>query len=84
MTTIDIDETLVHGVQQLARQRNLTLQQVVESALQSFLEHERQQEGCKAFHLRKRSFRGHGLHPDIQEEGNWETLRRRIYEDQGA
>ncbi len=74
--TIELNETLVQNVQRLAHKRNLTFQQVIESALQSFLTAD--QETGKEFHLRKNSFRGHGLQPDIKE-GDWDTIREHIY-----
>lgn len=81
MTTIEINDTLMLTAQQLAHQRNLTLRQVVESALQSFVEQE--QERKAGFRLRKCTFRGNGLQADIQE-GDWATIRAQIYDGQGA
>ena len=80
-TTIEINDKLLRDVQQLAQRRNLTLQQVVESALQSFLKKE--QDAGKAFHLRKHSFRGNGVQLDVRE-GDWAKVRERIYEGQGG
>lgn len=80
MTTMEIDPRLMADAQELARQRNLTLQQVLEMALSSFLE--QGEETAKGFRLRKSSFRGHGLQEDIQE-GDWAAMRERIYEGQG-
>lgn len=81
MTTIEINDTLMLTSQQLAQQRNLTLQQVVESALRSFVEQEQKREA--GFRLRKCTFQGNGLQPDIQE-GDWVAIRKQIYEGQGA
>ncbi|MBF0177684.1 MAG: type II toxin-antitoxin system VapB family antitoxin [Magnetococcales bacterium] len=75
MTTIEINDALMLTAQKLAHQRNLTLRQVVESALQSFVEQEQERE--KGFRLRKCSFRGNGLQTDIQE-GDWAAIRERI------
>lgn len=80
MTTLEINDTLMLTAQQLAHQRNLTLPQVVEFALQSFVEQEQKRE--KGFRLRKCTFRGNGLQPEIQE-GDWATIRKHIYEGQG-
>lgn len=44
------------------------------------LEERRQQ---TTFRLRRASFRGQGLHPDVQE-GSWECIRTLIYEGRGA
>lgn len=81
MTTIEINDTLMLTAQQLAHQRNQTLRQVVESALQSFVEQE--QERKAGFRLRKCTFRGNGLQADIQE-GDWAAIRQHIYEGRGA
>lgn len=78
-TMIEINDTLVLTAQQLAHQRNLTLQQVVESALQSFVEQEQKKKA--GFLLRKCTFRGNGLQPEIQE-GDWAAIRNHIYESQ--
>lgn len=80
MTTIEINDTLMLTAQQLAQQRNITLRQVMESALQTFVEQEQQKK--QGFRLRKCTYRGNGLHQDIQE-GDWAAIRKRIYEDQG-
>ncbi len=80
-TTIEINDSLMRNAQQLAHQKNLTLQQIVESALQSFLKKEQDVE--KVFQLQKHSFRGNGVQPDIRE-GDWSKIRERIYERQGG
>ncbi len=79
--TIEIGDNLLHAAKQLAHRQNLTLQQVVASALQSFLDKEHN--AGKAFRLRKHSFRGNGVQPGIRE-GDWATVREQIYERQGG
>lgn len=81
MATIEINETLMVTAQQLANRRSLTLQQVVESALKSFLE--REEETATDVSWRQGTFRGRGVQPGIQEE-DWAAIRRLLYEDQGA
>ena len=80
-TTIEISDNLMRNAQKIAHKRNLTLQQVVESALQSFLKKE--QDAVPEFRLRKLSFRGNGVQPDIRE-GDWAKILARIYEGQGG
>lgn len=62
----------------IAWQREIRRDQ--QSALQTFVEQEQQKK--QGFRLRKCTYRGNGLHPDIQE-GNWAAIRKHIYEDQG-
>ncbi|MEO5331681.1 MAG: hypothetical protein H7839_06625 [Magnetococcus sp. YQC-5] len=81
MTRIEINDTLMLTALHLAHQHNLTLSQVMESALQSFVEQEQKRE--TGFCLCKATFRGNGLQPDIREE-DWAAIREQIYEGQGV
>lgn len=80
-TTIDINDTLMAEVKQLAKERQQTLKSVLEAALRRFLEANEAEK--EPFRLRKRTFRGEGLQPDIQE-GDWATIRERAYEGHGG
>ena len=79
-TTIEINDALIAQAKQLAKERQQTLKSILEAALRQFLE---ANEAKEPFRLRKRTFRGQGLQPDIQE-GDWAAIRERAYEGYGG
>lgn len=81
-TTLDISDLLLLEAKRLAAKRHTTLRAVVESALRQFLRSEAEVQGGE-FRLRKKTFRGQGLQPGL-EEGNWIEVRTRIYEGRGG
>ncbi|MGH2458200.1 MAG: hypothetical protein ACRDIY_04965 [Chloroflexota bacterium] len=58
----------------------VTLRDLVEDGLRRVLE-ERAQRGT--FRLRRATFRGNGLQPDVIE-GAWQRVRERAYEGRGT
>ena len=80
-TTIDIADSLLSEIKQIASNRGTTLKAVVESALRKALESEERKPG--AFKLRKRSFRGNGLQSGLSET-DWAGIRERAYEGRGG
>lgn len=54
---------------------------LVEEGLRRVLEERQRKAG--SFQLRKVTFRGEGLHPDLAD-GSWDTVRGLIYDGHGA
>ena len=80
-TTVDINDSLLIQVKQVASKRQQTFKSVLEAALRQFLEADTKE--STPFRLRKHSFKGRGLQPNVTE-GNWSDLREKIYEGRGG
>jgi hypothetical protein len=78
-TTIDIAEPLLSQAKQVAAAEGVTLRELVEDGLRRVLE---ERERRVTFRLRRASFRGQGLQPDVAA-GSWEDLRDFAYKDRG-
>lgn len=79
-TTIDIAEPLLTRAKQVAAAEGVTLREIVEDGLRQVLE---ERERRTSFRLRRATFRGQGLQPDVVE-GSWQRLRDLAYEGRGA
>jgi hypothetical protein len=79
-TTIDIPKSLLSAARQAAEREETTLRALVEEGLRRALA-ERQTR--KPFRLRRASFAGQGLRPELAEAG-WDRLRDLSYEGRGA
>ncbi|MEW6320324.1 MAG: type II toxin-antitoxin system VapB family antitoxin [Acidobacteriota bacterium] len=79
-TTIDIADALFDAAREKARREGTTLRAVVEEGLRAVLG--RRPPG-RPFRLRRVTFRGKGLNPDLEGRG-WEAVRDRSYEGRGA
>lgn len=79
-TTINIADPLLRQAKALARERNTTLREVVEEALRRHLEAGVASEG---FHLRRASFGGRGLRPEVRP-GSWDAIRDAAYSGRGG
>jgi Arc/MetJ family transcription regulator len=79
-TTIDIADPLLARAKQVAAAEGVTLRELVEDGLRQVLE---ERERRPAFRLRRATFRGHGLQPDVAE-GSWQRIRDLAYEGRGA
>jgi len=78
-TTIEIADTLLSEVRQLASRDRTTLRALVEEGLRQVLRERRQ---VSEFRLREASFGGRGLRPEIRED-DWDTVRSMAYEGRG-
>ena len=79
-TTVDITDSLFEEVRKLASKEGTTVRAFIEEGLRKILaEHNHR----KTFRLRKATFKGKGLHPDVSL-GSWEKIRGMIYEGQGG
>ena len=79
-TTIDIAEPLLSRAKQVAAAEGVTLRELVEDGLRHVLA---DRERPTSFRLRRASFRGEGLQPDVAD-GAWQRLRDLAYEGRGA
>lgn len=79
-TTIDIAEPLLTRAKQVAAAEGVTLRGLVEEGLRQVLA---ERERRTSFRLRRATFRGQGLRPDVAE-GSWQRLRDLVYEGRGA
>lgn len=79
-TTVNISDPLLSAAKKLAAEERTTLRALIEEGLRRVLER-RQRRG--PFQLRRASFRGQGLQPDVNE-GQWERVRDLIYEGRGG
>ena len=79
-TTIEIADPLLQEARRVAETEGTTLRSLVHEGLQLVVQKRRQR---RAFRLRKASFRGKGLQPEL-EGAAWETLRDLAYKGRGA
>jgi hypothetical protein len=79
-TTLDIPDPLLREARKMAQREQTTLRALVERGLRHVLTEKRRR---TAFRLRKASFKGRGLHPDMKEAG-WESVRALAYGDRGG
>jgi Arc/MetJ family transcription regulator len=80
-TTIDITDALLAEARQLADQKGTTLKSLVETGLRHVIEENTAE--TKPFRLKKHTFKGEGLHPEVQD-ADWGEIRRRAYEGHGG
>ncbi len=79
-TTVDIPLALLQEAKKVAAAEGSTVRALMEEGLRRvLLEHQQP----SSFHLRKVSFKGDGLYPDLAG-GSWDSLRHRIYEGRGG
>ena len=79
-TTLEIPDPLLREARKVAEREQTTLRALVEQGLRHVLTEKRRR---PAFRLRKASFKGRGLHPDLKDAG-WERVRELAYEDRGG
>lgn len=79
-TTVDISDALFDEAKKVAARERTTVRSLIEEGLRRILS-ERKRAGV--FQLRRATFKGKGLHPDVQN-GSWQRIREMIYEDHGA
>ena len=79
-TTVEIADALLEEARRLAESEGTTTRALIEEGLRHVV-HERK--GGPAFRLRKASFRGQGLRPEVGE-GSWDRMRDLAYEGRGA
>ena len=80
-TTLDIPDPLLREARKLAVRERTTLRALVEQGLRNVVAERRRR--APAFRLRKASFKGRGLRPEIRDAG-WDRLRELAYQDRGG
>ena len=79
-TTVEIPDTLLDEARKLAARQQTTLRVLIIEGLRRMVA-ERKRAG--AFRLRKATFRGNGLQPDVAA-APWERIRKMAYEGRGG
>lgn len=79
-TTVDIADALLSEARALAEREDTTLKALLDEGLRMLLKQRKQR---VRFRLRRASFRGEGLQPEVAD-ASWNRLRELAYEDRGA
>jgi hypothetical protein len=78
-TTVEIPDSLLDEARKLAAREKTTVRALIEEGLRRILEERKR----GPFHLRRASFKGCGLQPELTGAG-WERIRDLSYESRGA
>jgi hypothetical protein len=79
-TTIEIADSLLREAKRVAAREGTTLRALIEHGLRRALAERKRRAG---FRLRRATFKGHGLRPDVRDLG-WERLREMGYQGRGG
>jgi hypothetical protein len=79
-TTVHIPDTLLEEARKIANQEQTTIKALIEEGLRLAIE-SRKQKG--KFRLRKATFKGNGLQPDVAG-ASWEKIRDLSYGERGG
>ena len=79
-TTLDISDPLLREARKVAAREHTTLRALVEQGLRHVVADKKRK---TAFRLRKASFKGRGLRPELTDAG-WDRLRDLAYEERGG
>ena len=79
-TTVEVSDTLLREVRELAAREGVTLRTLVERGLHRIVA---ETKDSAPFKLRRASFRGRGLQEELGE-ASWDSVRYLIYKDRGA
>jgi hypothetical protein len=79
-TTLEIADPLLREARKLAARERTTLRALVEQGLRRVLAEKNRK---PSFRLRKASFKGRGLRPELADAG-WDRLRELAYEGRGG
>ncbi|MFY9706796.1 MAG: type II toxin-antitoxin system VapB family antitoxin [Desulfobacterales bacterium] len=79
-TTVHIPDTLLEEARKIANQEQTTIKALIEEGLRLTIE-SRKQKG--KFRLRKATFKGNGLQPDVAG-ASWEKIRDLSYGERGG
>jgi hypothetical protein len=79
-TTIDIADSLFEAARKVAQRDRTTLKALVEQGLRQVIADRKRR---PAFRLRKASFKGQGLNPQLIG-ASWEQIRALSYEGRGG
>jgi hypothetical protein len=79
-TTVYISDSLHEEARKIAALEKTTVRALIEQGLQRVIADRRQ---VRPFRLRRASFMGDGLHPDVKGSA-WGEIREKIYAGRGA
>jgi len=79
-TTVEIPDSLLKQAKRLASEERTTVRALVEEGLRCLLA---EREAAKPFKLRKVTFRGNGLQPQMAG-ATWQQVRDAAYQGRGA
>lgn len=79
-TTVQIPDSLFEEVRTLAQREQTTMKALVQEGLRRIVSERKKR---NRFHLRKATFKGQGLHPDLNG-ASWERIREKSYEGRGG
>jgi hypothetical protein len=79
-TTVEISDPLLREARKVAARDGVTLRELIETGLRDMLA---KRKAAKPFKLRDGSYKGKGLHPDVQDL-TWEEIRNLSYGDRGG
>jgi len=79
-TTLEISDPLLREARKVAARERTTLRALVEQGLRRVVAEKTRK---SSFRLRKASFKGRGLRPEIADAG-WDRLRDLAYEGRGG
>lgn len=79
-TTVEISDALLERARELLATEKTTLRALVEEGLRRVIEEHAER---KPFKLRRASFGGRGLQPEVRE-ADWATIRSLAYEGRGG
>lgn len=78
-TTVEIADGLFAEARKLAQREATTFRALIEEGLRRIIKERRRRAG---FQLRKASYRGEGLAPELVN-ASWDEIRERVYEGRG-
>ena len=79
-TTVDITDALFEAARRLAVRERTTLRALIEEGLRRVTASRRE---SRDFRLRRCTFKGKGLSPDLAGRG-WDAVRARAYDEHGG
>jgi CRISPR/Cas system-associated protein Csm6 len=79
-TTVEIPESLLEEAKRVAARQDTTLRVLIIEGLRRVITERKR---ADAFRLRKATFRGKGLQPDVAG-ASWERIREMAYEKRGG
>lgn len=79
-TTVHIPDTLLEEARKIAVQEQTTVKALLEEGLRRIIDDRKRK---KTFRLRKVTFKGNGLQPDIAG-ASWQKIREMSYEGRGG
>jgi hypothetical protein len=79
-TTVEISDPLLREARKLAAREGVTLRALIERGLHRVVGETKQ---GVPFKLRRVTFKGKGLHPDLQH-ASWDKVRDLVYKGRGA